>query len=318
MALDAQAQGLGALQQQKGVEGRDGSAGITQQDGADVGDKGGRAGGVCKGHAVVAGVGGSDVAVLAAGLPVKFAAVHDDAAQRGAVAADELGGRVDDDVRAVLDGTDEVRGAKGVINDQRQAVLVGDGRDGVDVGDVAVGVAQSLEVDSLGVGLDRVLDLFQVMCIHEGGGDAELGQGVLQQVVAAAVDGLLGHDVVAGLRQRLDGVGDGRRAGSGGQSSNAALERRDALLEHVLRGVGQTAIDVSGVGQTEAVSGVLAVAEDVGGGLVDGDGAGIGGGVGLLLTNMELQSLKLIIRHSIFPLYLYLKYYFYSQKYPAA
>ena len=50
----------------------------------------------------------------------------------------------------------------------------------------------------------------------------------------------------------------------------------------------------------------------VGGGLVDGDGAGIGGGVGLLLTNMELQSLKLIIRHSIFPLYLYSKYYFYS------
>ena len=33
---------------------------------------------------------------------------------------------------------------------------------------------------------------------------------------------------------------------------------------------------------------------------------------GLLLTNMELQSLKLIIRHSIFPLYLYSKYYFYS------
>ena len=46
--------------------------------------------------------------------------------------------------------------------------------------------------------------------------------------------------------------------------------------------------------------------------IIDGDGAGIGGGVGLLLTNMELQSLKLIIRHSIFPLYLYSKYYFYS------
>ena len=37
MALDAQAQGLGALQQQEGVERRDGSTGITQQDGADVG-----------------------------------------------------------------------------------------------------------------------------------------------------------------------------------------------------------------------------------------------------------------------------------------
>ena len=63
MALDAQAQGLGALQQQEGVERRDGSAGITQQDGADVGDEGGGAGGIGEGNAVVAGVGGGDVGV---------------------------------------------------------------------------------------------------------------------------------------------------------------------------------------------------------------------------------------------------------------
>ena len=57
MTLNAQAQGLGALQQQEGVEGGDGSAGITQQDSADVGDKSGRACGIRKGDAVVAGVG---------------------------------------------------------------------------------------------------------------------------------------------------------------------------------------------------------------------------------------------------------------------
>ena len=39
MALDAQAQGLGALQQQEGVERRNGGTGITQQDRTDVGDK---------------------------------------------------------------------------------------------------------------------------------------------------------------------------------------------------------------------------------------------------------------------------------------
>ena len=51
MALDAQAQGLGALQQQEGVERRNGCAGITQQDGADVGDKGSGAGCVGEGNA---------------------------------------------------------------------------------------------------------------------------------------------------------------------------------------------------------------------------------------------------------------------------
>ena len=115
------------------------------------------------------------------------------------MAADELGSGVDDDVSAVLDGTDQVRGAEGVIDDQRQAVLVGDGCDGINIRDITVGVAQSLEVDSLGVGLDGVLDLFQIVSVHEGGGDAELGQGVLQQVVTTAVDGLLSYDVVAGL-----------------------------------------------------------------------------------------------------------------------
>jgi hypothetical protein len=48
MALDAQAQGLGALQQQESVERRDGSAGITQQDGADVGDERRQGRGVAK------------------------------------------------------------------------------------------------------------------------------------------------------------------------------------------------------------------------------------------------------------------------------
>ena len=77
------------------------------------------------------------------------------------------------------------------------------------------------------------------------------------------------HDVVTGLCQRLDGVGDGGSAGSGGQSSHAALQSSDALLEHILRGVGQAAVDVACIGQTETVSGVLAVAEHIRRSLVD-------------------------------------------------
>ena len=98
---------------------------------------------------MIAGVGVSNVAELTACLPVELAAVHDDAAQRGAVAADELGGGMDDDICAVLNGTDQVRGAEGIIDDQRQAVLVRDGCNGIDIGDIAVGVAQSFQIDGL-------------------------------------------------------------------------------------------------------------------------------------------------------------------------
>lgn len=48
--------------------------------------------------------------------PVKGATVDNDATNRGAVAADPFGGRVNDNVYAVVDGTTEVSGtAKGVV-----------------------------------------------------------------------------------------------------------------------------------------------------------------------------------------------------------
>ena len=51
-----------------------------------------------------------------------------------------------------------VRGGEGVVHDHRQVVLVGDGGDGLEVGQVGVRVAEGLEVDELGVLLDGVLE----------------------------------------------------------------------------------------------------------------------------------------------------------------
>ena len=159
MAVQPQGEGLHPLEQQKGVEGRDDGAGVPQENGADIGDKGGGAGGVRKGYAVIAGVGLGDGGVLPRGLPVEFAGVHDDAAQGGAVAAQELGGRVDHDIGAMRNGTDEIGRAEGVVDDQGQTVPVGDGGDGVNVRDVAVGIAQRLQVNCLGVWPDCFLHL---------------------------------------------------------------------------------------------------------------------------------------------------------------
>ena len=56
---------------------------------------------------MVGGIGIDEIGEAAGGLPVELAAVDDDAADGGAVAADELGGRVDDDVGAPLDRPDQ-------------------------------------------------------------------------------------------------------------------------------------------------------------------------------------------------------------------
>ena len=209
------------------------------------------------------------------------------------MAADELGGRVDNDVRAVLDRTDQVRSAEGVVDDQRDVVLVGNLGDGVDVGNVRVGVTQRLQIDGAGVLLDSAFDLGQVMGVDEGRFNAEGRQGVLQQIGGAAVDGLLGDDMAAVLGQRLDGVVDGSCTGGNGQGGNAALESGNALFKDIFGGVGQAAVDVAGIAQAETVSGVLGVVENVGSGLVDRHGAGIGDRVSLLLADVQLKGLKM-------------------------
>ena len=75
---------------------------------------------------MIAGVRLCDGSVLTALLPVELAGVNDDAAQRGAVAADKLGGRMDNDVGTMLDRADQVGRAEGVIDDKRNALLVCD------------------------------------------------------------------------------------------------------------------------------------------------------------------------------------------------
>ena len=52
----------------------------------------------------------------AAPVPGKSAAVHDDSADGGAMAADEFGGGMDHDVGAVLDGPAQIRRSEGIVD----------------------------------------------------------------------------------------------------------------------------------------------------------------------------------------------------------
>ena len=94
-----------------------------------------------------------------------------------------------------------------------------------------------------------------------------------------------------------DGVGDGGRSGGNGQRAHSAFERCDSALQDVLCGVGEAAVDVAGVGQAKACGSVLAVMEYVRGRLVDGNGAGVGGGVGVFLSYMKLEGLEVEFCH---------------------
>ena len=108
--------------------------------------------------------------------------------------------------------------------------------DGLEIRDVVAGVADALNVHSLGLVVDlgnQVLDLVSnnKLCV-----DSKAGQENLQLVVCAAVEVGCRDNVVADLRQGGNGDKLGCLARGCRKSSDTALQGCDSLLEHINRG----------------------------------------------------------------------------------
>ena len=152
--------------------------------------------------------------------------------------------------------------------------------EGAEVRDVAERIADGFAEDRLGLRVDQLLEFFRLAVIREAHLDAELREGVREQVVCAAIQRTRGDDVVAGLGDRHDGIGDGGAAGREAEARDAAFELGDALLEHVRRRVHDPGVDVALHLQIEQVCAMLRAVERIGRGLVDRDRDGLGGGIG--------------------------------------
>src|ERR1051326_7963599 len=107
MALHAQLECLQALQEQEGIEGAEGRSEIAQAFHAGFHNVGEVAERLIEADAVVA-LAGLEQLRKAAAIPRKAAAIDDDSTDRRPMPADELGGRMDHDIRAVLDRPAEV------------------------------------------------------------------------------------------------------------------------------------------------------------------------------------------------------------------
>lgn len=118
VALGTETEGLDTEDELLGGKGVERGTNVSQELNSGADNEGDGAKGLPELEAVVA-LGGLDelresLAVLA---PVKLAGVDDDTSNGGSVAADPLGGRVNDDVGAVVDGADKVStGTKSVVN----------------------------------------------------------------------------------------------------------------------------------------------------------------------------------------------------------
>jgi hypothetical protein len=254
VALNAQAEGLETLDQLEGAEGVQAAADVTQDLDTHADRERDGAEGLVELQAVVS-LGGlvelrETLGVLA---PVELARVDDDTRDGGTVATDPLGGGVDDNVstygalgpsgtgkawmaNTVLNGTDEeTSSAEGVVNNQGDTLLLTDLGDGLEVGDVVLGVSDGLDVDSLGLVVNGSTDVLGFVAVHELGLDSKAGEHDLELVVGSSVQEGGRHDVVTGVRESGNGHELSALARGGGHSGNSPLQRSDTLLENIDR-----------------------------------------------------------------------------------
>ena len=173
------------------------------------------------------------------------------------MAAEELRSGVYHDVCAVLQRTDEIRCAEGVVDDEGDAVLVGHSSHTFKVEHVAVGVAEGLGIYYFCVGLDSGLQGVEVVDVDNRIRNALRSQRMGNQVVRTTIQVVGRNDMVASLHDVLQSVGDGSSTRGDSQSGYTTLEGSHAVFEYTLRRVGQATIDITCIAQTKAVGSML-------------------------------------------------------------
>jgi len=219
------------------------------------------------------------------------------------MASDKLRSRVDHDIGAPLDGPHQRRRGRRVIDHQRNAALMRDLRQPLDVGDIKLRIAERLRVQRLGPGRDRRANPLEVVGIDELHRDSQPRQRVVEEIVRSAVERCRRDNLVARARKRGDRQRLGRLPGGCRQAGHAALQRRNPLLEDIGRRIHDAGVDVAELLQSKEAARVRAIVEDVAGRLVDRHSACLRGLFNALTAVQgqggKVQLLGLVLRHRV-------------------
>ncbi|MNW58936.1 hypothetical protein D3C74_368260 [compost metagenome] len=169
-------QSLKALQEQPGVERRNRCSQITQQLYPCFDDVGKRTDCFRVDQTVVARVRLSQAGEFAARFPIKFPAVHNYPADRRSVPANEFSSGMDNDVCPKFNRTEQVRTRERIIHNQRDSVLMGDSRHGLDVQHIPLRIADRFSVKRLRLVRDRTAEVLRVIGINKMHLNSQLGK----------------------------------------------------------------------------------------------------------------------------------------------
>ena len=199
--------------------------------------------------------------------------------------ADKLGGAVYHHIGTVLKRTNE-DGSKGIVHNEEDAMAMGYLCNGIQVGNIAIGIAKSLGIDNLGIGANGCLQGLQVIDVDDGVVHSLCGERMGDEVEGTTIEIVGSHNMVTVLKHILQSISHCCCSTGNCQASHTTLEGCHTALKYILGAVGQTAIDVTCIAQSETVGSMLGIAEYITGGLINGHCAGIACGVGGLLTYM--------------------------------
>src|SRR5690606_21055481 len=281
VTLHPERQGFKPREDEEGVERRNRRTQVAQAKYACCDGEGEIAEGLVKDHAAIVRPRLGQKRNLARLRPVEVAAVNKDAADGIAMAADELGKRMDDYVCAMLYRADEVGRSKRVVHNQRQAMFARHFGNPGDIHEFAAGVGQALYVKRLGPVVDQLFETRRVVDIGPAHLPAEVQERLAELVDRAAVELAGGNEIVTRLHKRVERKQMRRLPGCGGECRRTALERGDALLQNRLGGVHDASVDIAERLQAEQRGCVVGAVEHEGGGLIDRRGTRAGSGIWL-------------------------------------
>src|SRR5690606_10120381 len=145
--------------------------------------------------------------------PGELARIDDSAGNGGSMATHIFGECMHDDVSAVFKGAAQGGRRDGVVDDKRNTVAMCGVCQSLNIYDITGRITDGLAENSLGIVIDKCFEGCDIVVRCKLYGDALTRESVGEQIVSAAVQLADRNNVVAGLGNGLNGIGDGGQIG---------------------------------------------------------------------------------------------------------
>ena len=176
---------------------------------------------------------------------IGFACCH--ARNDVSVTVEIFGCAVDDDIGAEVERPLDVRGGKGIINDDLcfGAGLMGELGNGFDIYELEARIGRGLEIENLSIGADGCADCIEILKIYEGDVNAAAGKAMGEIGEGAAVEGIIRKQMIACLERRPHYGGYCAHAACHCHACFCMLKRCELRTDLCGVGIAETGVDIA-------------------------------------------------------------------------